>query len=86
MLFKINSADPFGDTKPYNARLVENIRQILKQAELLLPKLADVTEEEIGDLVDKEMQQTTDAIEAAAAKIAVLYVYYISNCNAILVK
>jgi hypothetical protein len=55
----------------HNSRVVEGVKRILRQAELLLPKLADVTAEEIGDLVDKEMQMTTDAIESAAAKIAV---------------
>ena len=47
------------------------LRQILSQAELLLPKMEDVRAEMMGDLVDEEMQQTAKAIEEAAAKIAV---------------
>jgi len=47
------------------------LRQILSQAELLLPKMEDVRAEMMGDLVEEEMQQTAKAIEEAAAKIAV---------------
>jgi len=49
------------------------LRKILSQAEQLLPKMEDVQAEMMGDLVDKEMQQTAKAIEEAAAKIAVCY-------------
>jgi len=37
----------------------------------LLPKVEDVELDAVGDMVDEEMLQTTQAIEAAAAKIAV---------------
>jgi len=47
------------------------LRQILSQAELLLPKMEDVRAKTMGDLVDEEMQLTAKAIEEAAAKIAV---------------
>ena len=47
------------------------IERIMKHAEELLPKIEDVQAEQMGDLVDKEMQQTSEAIEKAAEKIAV---------------
>lgn len=40
-------------------------------AEDLVPKMVDVKEKEIGDLVDNEMASTTSAIEEAARRIAV---------------
>ena len=39
--------------------------------EELVPKSDDVKTEEIGDMVDNEMQLTSKAIEQAAAKIQV---------------
>lgn len=43
----------------------------MAHAEELLPKIEDVKAEQMGDLVEQEMQQTSDAIEQAAKKIAV---------------
>ena len=39
--------------------------------EELIPKTEDVKVEEIGDMVDSEMHQTSKAIEQAARKIEV---------------
>jgi hypothetical protein len=53
--------------------------KILSLAEELVPKVEDVQAEQIGDMVDIEMQMTSQAIEEATAKIAVclLIVLYI---------
>ena len=51
----------------------EVVRRILQQAEHLLPKVEDVQAEQMGDMIDKEMQETSEAIEAAAKRIAVSY-------------
>ena len=55
------------------------IQRIMKQAEDLLPKIEDVKIEQIGDLVDQEMQHTTNAIEEAAARIAVCLQYLLCS-------
>ena len=47
------------------------VKRILSHAEALLPKVEDVKAEQMGDMVDQEMQQTTEAIAQAAEKIAV---------------
>ena len=53
----------------------DNLRSLLQQmrtqAETLVPKIEDVKAEKMGDLIDQEMQETTDAIEQAAKRIAV---------------
>ncbi|KAK2156416.1 hypothetical protein LSH36_214g05005 [Paralvinella palmiformis] len=46
------------------------VKRILSHAEALLPKVEDVKAEQMGDMVDQEMQQTTEAIAQAAEKIA----------------
>ena len=52
--------------------VVKRVQHMLQLAEALVPKSNDVKAEEIGDLVESEMQSTTSAIEAAAAKIQVV--------------
>ena len=49
-------------------KIIENI---VKKLNDLLPKVHDINKEEIGDLVDQEMQNTSEAIEAAVAKLEV---------------
>jgi hypothetical protein len=51
--------------------LDELVKRILVHAEALLPKVEDVKAEQMGDMIDQEMQQTTAAIAKAAEKIAV---------------
>jgi hypothetical protein len=50
---------------------VNHIKQLMSLTEELVPKSDDVKTEEIGDMVDSEMQLTSKAIEQAAAKIQV---------------
>uniref|UniRef100_A0A0B7B1J1 I/LWEQ domain-containing protein n=1 Tax=Arion vulgaris TaxID=1028688 RepID=A0A0B7B1J1_9EUPU len=47
----------------------ESIEHLMKLAEGLIPKMEDVKAEEIGDMLENEMQGMTSAIESAAAKI-----------------
>ncbi|XP_033628171.1 huntingtin-interacting protein 1-like isoform X1 [Asterias rubens] len=47
----------------------QSLKEIKRIAQELLPGEADV-QEELGDLVDQEMQSTTDAIDKAALRIA----------------
>lgn len=47
------------------------MKKMIALAEDLVPKMVDVKEKEIGDLVDNEMASTTSAIEEAARRIAV---------------
>ena len=44
---------------------------MLALAEELLPKVEDVKADQMGDLVDQEMAQTTVAVQTAADRIAV---------------
>ncbi|GAB1608881.1 huntingtin-interacting protein 1-like isoform X2, partial [Argonauta hians] len=46
-----------------------SVRKMQQCAETLLPKIADVKDKEIGDMVESEMQLTTTAIDLAASKI-----------------
>lgn len=46
------------------------VKKMISLAEDLVPKMVDVKEKEIGDLVDNEMSSTTSAIEEAARRIA----------------
>eukprot|EP00106_Octopus_bimaculoides_P016710 XP_014784152.1 PREDICTED: huntingtin-interacting protein 1-like isoform X2 [Octopus bimaculoides] len=49
--------------------VLENVKKMQSCAETLLPKIADVKDKEIGDMVESEMQLTTSAIDLAASKI-----------------
>ncbi|XP_022109493.1 huntingtin-interacting protein 1-like isoform X2 [Acanthaster planci] len=49
--------------------LEEALKEIIRIAKELLPQESD-NQEEFGDLVDQEMQATTDAVDKAAARIA----------------
>ena len=51
----------------------ELVKKIVSQSEDLVPKMEDVKAEEIGDMVEKEMQETTNAIEKAAKRIEVCF-------------
>ncbi|XP_050411276.1 huntingtin-interacting protein 1 isoform X1 [Patella vulgata] len=65
----LDSVEKRSDVTSQIDKTVQQVNNLVKLAEDLLPKMEDVKAEEIGDLVDKEMSSTTAAIEAAAAKI-----------------
>lgn len=60
-----------GSIKSGVEKSAEKIRQLIKLAEDLVPKMVDVKEKEIGDLLENEMHSTSSAIELAAKKIEV---------------
>lgn len=60
-----------GSIKSEVEKSAEKIRQLIKLAEDLVPKMVDVKEKEIGDLLENEMHSTSSAIEQAAKKIEV---------------
>lgn len=45
------------------------MKKLVAQAEELVPKVEDVKAEQMGNLIENEMEETTRAIEAAAARI-----------------
>lgn len=47
------------------------IRRMVVLGEELLPKVEDVKAENMGDMIDQEMEETQKAIEAASKRIAV---------------
>ncbi|KAL5016072.1 hypothetical protein ScPMuIL_005661 [Solemya velum] len=47
----------------------QSVQHIIKLAEALVPKMEDVKLEEIGDMLEGEMQSITGAIEQAASKM-----------------
>ncbi|CAG5135808.1 unnamed protein product, partial [Candidula unifasciata] len=47
----------------------ESVEYLMKLAEALIPRMEDVKAEEIGDLLENELQGMASAIESAAAKI-----------------
>ena len=51
--------------------VAELLKKVIALAEDLMPKIEDVPAEQIGDMVDQEMAETTEAIERAAARIEV---------------
>ena len=52
-------------------RVTALIERIMAHAEELVPKIEDVKAEQMGDLIEKEMQETQNAIDSAAKKIDV---------------
>ena len=59
------------DVNRQSSRVSELLTKLSSQAEDLVPKMEDVKAEQMGDLIEDEMEQTTRAIEAAASRIAV---------------
>ena len=59
-------------------RVREVLALLMAAGEHLLPKIDDIAMEKIGDLVDQELQQTTDAIEQAAKRFEVCTVASLS--------
>lgn len=72
-LFFCHNLQTGGSIKSEVDKSAEKIRQLIKLAEDLVPKMVDVKEKEIGDLLENEMHSTTSAIELAAKKIEVSY-------------
>ena len=54
-------------------KILEAVKKIQADAETLLPKIADVKDKEVGDMIESEMQSTTIAIELAAERIEVRF-------------
>ena len=52
-------------------KLSDFIRRMVTLGEELLPKVEDVKAEKMGDMIDQEMEETQQAIEAASKRIAV---------------
>ena len=59
-----------GDEDVKNLR--ETIKKIQDSLNELLPKVHDISKQELGDLIDVEMQNTSNAIEEAVSKLAEL--------------
>lgn len=70
-LFFCHNLQTGGSIKSEVEKSAEKIRQLIKLAEDLVPKMVDVKEKEIGDLLENEMHSTSSAIELAAKKIEV---------------
>ena len=64
------------EIKSYSDSLELKVNNIIKMVNELLPKIHDINKKEIGDLVEQEMQNTTQAIEEAVAKLEVCF----KNC------
>ena len=67
-------SEQYGDVAGQSDRVKEIIEQIMAIGQRLLPKIKDIEVDKIGDIVDKELQQTTDAIEQAAKRFEVTVV------------
>jgi hypothetical protein len=57
--------------KNVSNKLEQKVNSIIQLVNDLLPKINDISKEEIGDLVEQEMHNTTQAIEEAVAKLEV---------------
>lgn len=57
-------------------KILESVKKIQADAETLLPKIADVKDKEIGDMVESEMQSTTSAVDLAAERIEVNFFFF----------
>jgi huntingtin interacting protein 1 len=66
------------DVSEEERKLNDLIKKVMHTLTDLLPKVHDINKEEIGDLIDQEMQKTSEAIESAVAKLEVssLYIFY----------
>jgi hypothetical protein len=65
------SVENFGDASSKSDHVADLVKRILDLAKELMPKTEDIRAEDIGDIFDQEMAQTSNAIEAAASRIAV---------------
>ncbi|KAL4223742.1 histidine permease [Mactra antiquata] len=65
----LNALEKGGSISSEVTSTIEDIKKLMLLTQELVPKSLDVKAEEIGDMVDNEMQLTSKAIEQAAAKI-----------------
>ncbi|XP_053376325.1 huntingtin-interacting protein 1-like isoform X2 [Mercenaria mercenaria] len=65
----LSAVEKGGNISSEVAAAISHIKKLMSLTEELVPKTEDVKTEEIGDMVDSEMQLTSKAIEQAAAKI-----------------
>ncbi|XP_062614354.1 huntingtin-interacting protein 1-like isoform X3 [Saccostrea cucullata] len=65
----LNSVSKGGSIQSEVEKSTDKVKQLIKLAEDLVPKMVDVKEQEIGDLVENEMNSTHVVLEQAAKKI-----------------
>nr|XP_022336836.1 huntingtin-interacting protein 1-like isoform X2 [Crassostrea virginica] len=65
----LNFLEKGGSIQSAVEKSTQKVRQLIRLAEDLVPKMVDVKEKEIGDLLENEMHSTSSAIEQAAKKI-----------------
>jgi hypothetical protein len=67
--------------KERGQKLDETMVEIVKTLTALLPKVHDISNKEIGDLIEQEMHNTSEAIEAAVAKLEVCFfiIFYLKS-------
>lgn len=78
IIISLLSTIPIGDVNQYKSNLSElndiKLKKLLDLVHELLPKIHDISKEEIGDLVEQEMHNTSQAIEDAVAKLSDLII------------
>jgi hypothetical protein len=60
------------DVKPETEELNGLMEKIVQTLKTLLPKSNDISKEELGDMIEQEMHNTSEAIEAAVSKLQAL--------------
>ncbi|XP_061162711.1 huntingtin-interacting protein 1-like [Saccostrea echinata] len=65
----LNSVSKGGSIQSEVEKSTDKVKHLIKVAEDLVPKMVDVKEQEIGDLVENEMNSTHVVLEQAAKKI-----------------
>ena len=72
LLGKLKQNDSSFDAEREETSVGEKLDKITHILGQLLPKVHDINKEELGDMIDQEMHNTSEAIEAAVAKLQAL--------------
>lgn len=51
--------------------LIRRLNNLIEKTTVLLPKVSDISKEELGDLVEKELQSTHETIDEAVRQLEV---------------
>lgn len=73
LLEQMQNIQTLDSIEQHEARLKETIYKVVSLLTDLLPRVHEISKEEIGDLIETEMQKTSHAIELAVAKLEVKF-------------
>ena len=68
----VSLAAASADSDKQSESLIRRLNGLIEKTTILLPKVSDISKEELGDLVEKELQSTHETIDNAVRQLEVI--------------